>query len=95
MESKLILIKEYCQACKVEQDFIYALEEEEIIQVKTVSGEKFIEEEQLTDLERFVRWHYEMKINLEGIDAMRHLLKRVKTMQKEIVDLRNRLHLYE
>lgn len=95
MEKRLILIKEYCQASSVEPTFVDLLVEEELIQVQTVSGEQFIDEDQLDELEQFIRWHYDMHINLEGIDALRHLLYRVKNLQKEIAWLRDKLDFYE
>ena len=36
-----------------------------------------------------------MDINLEGIETIHHLLQQLKTMQKEMKELRNRLSLYE
>lgn len=39
--------------------------------------------------------YYDLSINLEGIDAIHHLLKRVEQLQDEIFRLKNRLHLYE
>lgn len=95
MEKKLIVIQEFCNRCQVEPEFIDALEEEDIIRFPIVEGEKVIEEERLQELEQFVRWHYEMHINLEGIDALRHVLLRLKKTQEQVTALRNRLDLYE
>ncbi|HBQ57618.1 MAG TPA: MerR family transcriptional regulator, partial [Porphyromonadaceae bacterium] len=43
------------------------------------------------ELEQFVRWHNEMDINAEGIEALYHMLVRVKLLQDEIDSLRNEL----
>jgi hypothetical protein len=50
---------------------------------------------QLTELEKLVRLRYELDINLEGIDAIIHLLKKLQGMQDEIIILKNKLRLYE
>jgi hypothetical protein len=42
-----------------------------------------------------MRLHYDLDINLEGIEAITSLLNRVKSMQEEIRELRNRLEGYE
>jgi hypothetical protein len=42
-------------------------------------------------LEKFVRLHYDLDINLEGIETINYLLERIEEMQKEIVNLRNKL----
>ena len=39
--------------------------------------------------------YYDLSINLEGIDAIHHLLKRVEQLQAEVFRLKKRLHLYE
>ncbi len=45
---------------------------------------------------RIIRLYYELDINLEGIEAIIHLLQRIDThQQEEIIALRNRLRLYE
>jgi len=95
MEATLILIKEYCLQCQVEETFIYALEEEGLIETLVISNDRYIEDSQLDSLEQFRRWHYDLHINVEGMDAMRHLLDKVKTMQKEIFQLRERLRVHE
>ena len=39
--------------------------------------------------------NYDLSINLEGIDAIHHLLNRVEKLQAEVFRLKNRLLLYE
>ena len=46
------------------------------------------------ELEQFVRWHNELEINAEGIEALHHLLHRVKKMQLEIDSLTHELKFY-
>ena len=55
----------------------------------------FIDHDNLLNVERLVRMHYDLDINLEGIEAIIYLLNRVKTMQNEIIELKNRLYNYE
>lgn len=95
METKYILIQDYCSISNIEPDFIHALAAENMIILKTISGEQYLEEDQIEDLEQYIRLHYDMEINIEGIDAIRHLLSRIKKMQIEIRTLHERLKLYE
>ena len=39
--------------------------------------------------------YYDLSINIEGIDAIQHLLERIKQLQKEVDILKNKLKLYE
>jgi hypothetical protein len=66
-----------------------------LIEVTTIEQNRFIDTERLLDLEKFVRLYYELDINLEGIEAITHLLNKIRSLQDEINSLRNRLYLYE
>ena len=49
---------------------------------------------ELPDVERYSRMYYDLSINMEGIDAIHHLLARMEEMQREIHSLRGRLRLH-
>jgi chaperone modulatory protein CbpM len=95
MKKAMILLTEYCVQCQVEQEFVYALHREGLIEIVTESEKSYIRDEQLGELEHFRRLYYDLNINIEGIDAMHHLLNKVKVMREEINQLRNRLRLHE
>lgn len=46
-------------------------------------------------IEKLNRLHHELGINLEGIDAITHMMQRMQQMEKELKNLRNRLRIYE
>jgi DNA-binding transcriptional MerR regulator len=54
-----------------------------------------VDAEHLPDVERILHLHQELDINLEGIDAILQLLKRLEKAEQEMAALRNRLRLYE
>ncbi|WEK20867.1 MAG: chaperone modulator CbpM [Candidatus Pedobacter colombiensis] len=95
MEQELIAITEYCIKYDIEPSFISSLEESGIIILTNVGEEKFINAGQLTEINRYVHFHYDLHINVEGIDAIRHLLEKVNQMQQEIHQLRNQLHIHQ
>ena len=72
-----------------------SLEQMGLIEITIIEQNRFIDTERLLDLEKFVRLHYELDINLEGIEAITYLLQKVKSLQEEINSLKNRLYLYE
>ena len=49
----------------------------------------------LYDVERYTRMYYDLSINIEGIDAIHHLLGRVESLQQEVNRLKSKLRLYE
>jgi hypothetical protein len=95
MEAELIIIEEYIQHSDIEPQFITLLEENGLIHVHEVGTERFLEPAELGVLERYARMYYDLSINIEGIDAIRHLLDRIDALQKEMTEMRNRLRFLE
>ena|ERR1043166_6177286 len=91
----LIPANEFCAHYNVEISFINALQENGLIQVTTIEENYFIDTDQLQKLEQFARWHYELDINLEGIEVIDQMLQRIRNMQNEITSLQNRLRLFD
>lgn len=95
MQTDLIIVSEYCQKCHIDPTFIFLLEEEGLIEIDWIEGEQYLPSTQLHNLEKYARMYYELSINIEGIEAIHHLLNRVESLQEELAQLRNRLRLYE
>jgi len=91
----LISLNEFCTSNDIEISFLSSLHEAGLLEITTIEEAGFFDSEQLQQLERYLRFYYELNINLEGIDAIKHLLCRVNTMHDEITALKNRLRLYE
>lgn len=84
MERDFITVTEYCVKYDIEPSFINSLEESGIIILTNIDQERFIQIEQLPEMDRYIHFHYDLQINIEGIDAIRHLLGKVNAMQDEI-----------
>lgn len=95
MQNDLIIISDYCDKCHIEPSFIDLLQESGLVDIQSEGGERYLLFSQLPDVERYSRMYYDLSINMEGIDAIRHLLERINVMQKEIDDLHARLRLYD
>src|SRR5258708_24978164 len=91
----LISAEEFCIHHQVEYSFINSLHQFGLIEIKTIEETRFIDTEKLSELEKFVRLHYDLDINLEGIEAITFLLQKVEGLQDEINALKNKLNLYE
>lgn len=91
----LILMDEICTHYHVERRFVRALHDSDIIPIETVKQKEYIPTEKISEFEKMRRLHYEMNINLEGLEAIRDLLHKVEKLQQEKQHLKNRLRLYE
>lgn len=95
METELITISEYCINYSVEPAFIGALEESGLIALTVINNDKYIHYRQLVEMERFVHFHYELQINMEGIEVIMNLLQKIRRQQQEIQGLKNHIHVHD
>jgi hypothetical protein len=91
----LIDINEICASHNIEISFIISLQKTGLIEIISVDDAMYVETEQLYQLEKWINLHYDLDINIEGIETINYLLDRISTLQNEIGELRNRLRLYE
>lgn len=91
----LIAVNEFCVNHNIEISFLNLLQQNGLIEISTIESKYFVEKEQLPQLEKFVRFYYDLDINLEGIETITYLLQRIETLQHEIIKLKNRLRFYD
>src|SRR6476661_4705524 len=91
----LIPASRFCVHYNIDTRFLHTLHDYGLVHVITQNETVFIDADDLQQIERIMHLHQELDINLEGIDAIMQLLKRVERMQGEVQALRNRLRLYE
>ncbi len=90
----LISADDFCTYYKVEYSFISSLEEHGLIEIVKTKNAAFIDINHLANVEKLIRLHYDLDINVQGIEAITYLLQKVENMQAEINHLKNRLWLY-
>ncbi|MBC7587716.1 MAG: chaperone modulator CbpM [Chitinophagaceae bacterium] len=90
----MIPANDFCIHHQVELSFIYALHESGLIETSKIEEEIFVPLSQLKQLETMVKMHYEMDINLEGIETINYLLKQINHMQQQMIQLNNKLNYY-
>lgn len=91
----LIPIVKFCENHRIEMAFITTLHENGLVEIIKEGDTLYVHVEKIPRLEKIVRMHYELNINLEGIEAISHLLERVESLQHENTELRNRLRVFE
>jgi chaperone modulatory protein CbpM len=95
MSDEIIPIETFCSYYQVERTFVESLESYGLISISYVEDKRFLLKEELVELEKFSRLYYELDINVPGIDALKHMLEKIKELQQETEILRARLRIYE
>ncbi len=85
----LIPAKDFCIYHNIEYSFISSLEDSGLISVTSIEHSRYIPADELEKLEKFVRLHYDLDINVEGIETISHLLEKIGELQKQILQLKN------
>jgi len=84
-----------CLHYEIEISFIDELNEMGLIQLEWIEQNQFIHLDQISDLEKIIRLHNELNLNLEGIDIVFNLLANQRALQDELKVLTNKLRIYE
>lgn len=92
---KYILVSHYCKHAQIEDSFVQRLHEFGLITFEEKKNDYFIDEKDISEIERMFRLHNDLEINFEGLHAIKQMLKRIKKMEEEMDLLQKRLRLYE
>ncbi|OHT45582.1 MerR family transcriptional regulator [Flavobacterium tructae] len=96
MSSKnLIHIKQFCVYHEIENTFITELHNYGLVKIILLEEDEYFQPEQLPTVEKMIRLHYDLKINLEGLDVIANLLSKIEGLQQDLTATQNKLRLYE
>ncbi|MGS0749152.1 chaperone modulator CbpM [Halpernia sp. GG3] len=73
------VIKHY----KIEIRFLDSLEESGLLKTFEEDHVKYIYYEELPNLERFANWHYDLEVNLPGLEIINDLLNKMENVLQE------------
>src|SRR5687767_7035171 len=92
---EMIRIDLICTGYNIEPSFIDSLMDTGLIDIVIVDENKFLETRYIDAFEKIVRLHYDLEINLPGIETIMHLMERMNMLQEEMNVLRNKVRFYE
>lgn len=95
MTQDFIIVDDFCASHHLEISFIHALKDHGMIETIFVDQALCVHAEELPRLEQIIRLHRDLDINLEGIEVINDLLRRIEEMQDEIARLKKRLTLFD
>jgi len=94
-KEKFIPLQKLCELYKIEMSFFSGLNDIGLIQISLIEESHCIHQDKITDVEKMIRMHRDLEINIEGIDIAFNLLKKIDELENELNAIKNRLRIYE
>lgn len=94
-EKYLVSTQLLCSQYEIEISFVDELYKMGLIQIEIIEQNQYIHYDQISVLEKIIRLHNELNMNLEGIDIVFNLLEKEQALRNELKALKNKLRLYE
>ncbi|MDO9038643.1 MAG: chaperone modulator CbpM [Lutibacter sp.] len=94
-KEKFIPLQKLCELYKVEMSFFSGLNDIGLIQISLIEESHCIHQDKINDIEKMIRMHLDLNINIEGIDIAFNLLQKIDELENELISIKNRLRIYE
>ena len=78
-----ITIEEINRIYKIDYSFLDQVIDSELLHPQTENSIRYIIYEELPHLERFANWHYDLEVNLPGIEIIHKLLNQMDELKNE------------
>lgn len=88
---ELIPAEDFCVHHNIEYSFISSLVSSGLISITSIKSSAYIHPDEIDKIEKFIRLHYDLDINIEGIETINYLLEKIERMQEEMLSLKNRV----
>lgn len=80
--------EELVRIYNVEITFFDSLEEAGLLKTETENNIKYLMFDELSTFEKFTNWHYDLEVNLAGLEVIKHLLDQLEKLREENLTLR-------
>ena len=88
-------IGKLCELYNLEMTFFREMDEVGLIEFVSYEGKEGVYGDELYRVEKVIRIHRDLHVNLEGIDVVMHMLRRQEELESELLRLTNKLRRYE
>lgn len=89
--SERISREELVKIYNIEITFFDELVDVGLLNVETENEIRYLPYEDLPVFEKFTNWHYDLEINLPGLEVINHMLQKMEDLKKKNRDLMNKL----
>lgn len=91
--SERISREELVRIYNIEVTFFDELEEYGLVSTQTENDIKYLLYEELPQFEKFANWHYDLEVNMPGLEVINNLLQKINTLQDENRRLMHRVYI--
>lgn len=91
--SERISREELVKIYNIEITFFDELADSGLLNIQTENEIRYLMYEDLPNFERFTNWHYDLDINLPGLEVIHDMLKKLEDLRQKNRELMNRLSL--
>ncbi|MCX8525497.1 chaperone modulator CbpM [Chryseobacterium formosus] len=89
--SERISREELVKIYNIEITFFDELVDYGLLRVETEDNIRYLIYEDLQVFEKFANWHYDLEINLPGLEVIHHMLRKMDDLHQKNRDLMNKL----
>lgn len=83
--------EELVKIYNIEITFFDELVDSGLLNIQTENEIRYLMYEDLPNFERFTNWHYDLDINLPGLEVIHEMLKKMEVLKQRNRELMNRL----
>lgn len=89
--SERISREELVKIYNIEITFFDELVDYGLLRVETEDNVRYLIYEDLQVFEKFANWHYDLEVNLPGLEVIHHMLRKMDDLHQKNRDLMNKL----
>lgn len=92
---KFVPVVHLCDMYHIEVSFFKELNDIGLIEIVSSKNVLYLHQDTIVEVEKIIRIHKELDVNIAGVDVVLNLLKKVENLQDELYRIQSRLRLYE
>ena len=73
--------EEIIRLYNIEISFFNDLVSSGLIQTEVIDNTTYLHYDQLAAFERFTNWHYDLEVNMAGLEIIHHLLQQIEALK--------------
>lgn len=86
-----IPVTNLCAHYQTDASFFDTLQEFGLVEIVVIEQTPCILTEKIREVERMIHLHYDLNINMEGLDAIVHLLSRIEQLNQQLLVANSKL----